>query len=308
MSSLTEPLRRTSAPLGWRRLRAEAPNLAASLLMVCAFGVFCAMAVLMRLIGGSIPIVEVILVRQVLAFALMAPWFFRHWAEIRRPRGVKLHLSRGVLAVGAMGCGLSATILIPLADATAIQMAEVLFATLFAATILRERVDGRQWAATLIGFAGVGIMVRPFGDGVNPYAFIALFGALCGAGSMIALRMGAAHDRTITVLFWQGLVVLLLVAPTSAVVWVAPNGAQVLTLLGMSLLFAGGQWLFTLAMRLADTAAIAPLGYVRLVMMAALGWSLYGEAPTLATWIGAVLVLGAATYTLSRNARRGGVA
>jgi drug/metabolite transporter (DMT)-like permease len=52
-----------------------------------------------------------------------------------------------------------------------------------------------------------------------------------------------------------------------------------------------------------DTAALAPLHYLRLILMAAVGWVIYSEVPTLATVIGAVLVLGAASVTLRSNAR-----
>ena len=57
-------------------------------------------------------------------------------------------------------------------------------------------------------------------------------------------------------------------------------------------------------MRIGRTAAIAPLGYLRLVMMATFGWALYGEVPAPATALGSALILAAATYTLMRNAAR----
>ena len=294
----------SSGRAAWTRTLAHAPDFAASVLMVLAFVVFCAMAVLMRLLGTAIPVAEVLLLRQIAALGLMAPWLWRLRGEIGRAGGMKLHLARGVLAAGAMGCGLSATVLLPLADVTAIQMAEVLLSTVLAAAVLREPVGWRRWSAAGVGFAGVAIMVRPFGGGIDAYALVALLGALCGAGGTIALRLGPAFDRTLTVLFWQGLVVIALAAPMALAAWVPPDAAQAAILAGMSLLFAAGQWLITIAMRIGRTAAIAPLGYLRLVMMATLGWALYGEVPAPATALGSALILAAATYTLMRNAAR----
>lgn len=287
-----------------QRIRELTPDLRASVLMVIAFIVFSAMAVLMRMIADRVAVPQVIFLRQVMALLLMAPLFWSSRHVILHPTGLGLHLARGVLAVGAMFCGLTAIVYIPLADATAIGMAEVLIATAFAAIVLRERVGWRRWTATGIGFLGVLIMIRPFGEGFDAYALVALAGAICGALSMIALRLGSGHDTTVTVLFWQGLVVAGLSAPLAATLWVTPTPGEALILVVMGLIFTTGIWLFTAAIRLGRASAVAPLGYLRLVLMAATGWLFYGEIPTLATMIGGLLVIGSATYTILRNADR----
>lgn len=279
-------------------------DLQASVLMISAFVVFSAMAVLMRVIGERVAVTQVILVRQVIALLLMAPLFWSARQVIRRPTRLGLHLIRGVLAVGAMFCGLTAILHIPLADATAIGMTEVLIATAFAAIILGERVGWRRWVATAVGFVGVLIMVQPFGDGLDVYVLVALAGSICGAASLIALRLGSGHDTTVTVLFWQGLVVATLTTPFAAATWICPTLADSAVLLAMGLIFTLGVWLFTAAIRLGRASAVAPLGYLRLVLMTATGWLLYDEIPGWATVIGGVLVIGSATYTITRNAAR----
>jgi drug/metabolite transporter (DMT)-like permease len=221
--------------------------------------------------------------------------------SIGHPQKLSLHFIRGLSASGAMFCGLTAVLLIPLADATAIQMAEVLFATAFAALFLKEHVGWRRWLATAVGFLGVLVMLRPLGGGVNLLAGVALIGALFGALNMIVLRLGAQYDRTETVLFWQGLVVLAIMGPIAIWGWVTPTWREAGVLLLMSLIFTSGMWLFTVAMRMGETSALAPLHYLRLLLMALVGWVGYGETPTLPTVIGALLVLSAATYTIHRN-------
>jgi drug/metabolite transporter (DMT)-like permease len=287
-----------------QRLDGMNPDLKASILMVVAFVVFSAMAVFMRMIADRIPVPQVIFLRQFMALLLMAPLFWASRHVILHPTGLGLHLARGLLAIGAMFCGLTSIVHIPLADATAIGMAEVLIATAFAALVLRERVGWRRWTATCIGFLGVLIMIRPFDEGFDAYALVALAGSVCGALSMIALRLGSGHDTTVTVLFWQGLVVAGLSAPVAAVQWVTPTLDETLIILVMGLIFTSGIWLFTAAIRLGRASAVAPLGYLRLVLMAATGWLVYGEIPTWATVIGGLLVIGSATYTIIRNADR----
>ncbi len=72
-------------------------NLVASLLMVSAFVTFSMMAVLLRTVGSSIPIVEVVFVRQFLSMIMFAPLFWRDRELIRHSSGLKLHLGRASL-------------------------------------------------------------------------------------------------------------------------------------------------------------------------------------------------------------------
>jgi drug/metabolite transporter (DMT)-like permease len=213
-------------------------------------------------------------------------------------------VGRGVSATFSMVCGLTATLLIPLADVTAMQMAEVLIVTALAAAFLGEQVGWRRWLAAAVGFTGVVVMVRPFSGGVNIYAYVALASAFFGALNMLFVRAGAKHDSIETVLFWQGVVVLALVTPLAATVWVWPTSREAVLLVVMSLVFTLGMWLITAAFRMGETSALAPLHYIRLLMMGVAGWTIYGEVPTIHTTVGAALVLTAATYTIKRNAEK----
>ena len=145
----------TLIPEIWRHTRGlfdrQPRNLRASMLVILAFFTFAAMSVMLRRLNNEIPIVEVIFVRQFSALLLMAPIYRRVWPEIRKPHRMALHMMRGVTASGAMFCGLSAVMLISLANVTAIQMTEVIFATAFAAILLGEKVSARHWALTLGG-------------------------------------------------------------------------------------------------------------------------------------------------------------
>jgi drug/metabolite transporter (DMT)-like permease len=262
------------------------------------------MAVMIRTVGATIPIVEVVFVRQLLGMVLLAPLFWRARASIRQSSGLKLHIARGVSATFSMICGLTATLMIPLADVTAIQMAEVLIVTALAAAFLGEKVGWRRWLAAAVGFAGVLVMVRPFGHGFSIYSYVALASACFGAMNMLLARAGAKHDCIETVLFWQGVVVLALVTPLAVTSWVWPTPAETGLLVFMSVIFTLGLWLITAALRMGETSALAPLHYLRLIMMGAAGWAIYGEVPTIQTVIGAALVLTAATYTIKRNAEK----
>ena len=246
------------------------------------------MTVLIRTIGDALPIVQVMVLRQGLAVLLMTPFLWRARHDVLRARGVHLHAARGFLTIGNMSCGFIAVLHIPLADAQAIQLSEAVFLTVLAAWILREKLDWRRWAATGLGLLGVIVMLRPFSDGFGVYGLIAVFGSLCAAGGSVAVRLGAGQDRLESVIFWQSVVFLGVLVPILPFIWVAPSDAQWLAIAAMGAVQIIGQCLFTFAIRLGSAAAIAPLRYVRLILIAVIGYLLYDEVPSLVTYIGAI--------------------
>ncbi len=279
-------------------------DLAASLLMILALVTFTVTGVFMRLAAETLPVLEILFLRQLMALAIMAPLFWSHRGQILHPDGLRLHAMRGLAAVVSMICGNAAVVHIPFADVTAIQMSEVLFITALAAVFLGEKVGWRRWSATAVGFTGVIVMIRPFSGAVELFALVALFGSVFGAISVATLRFGSRLDTAETVIFYQSIIVMLCTAPFALWVWVPPSPAILGVVACMSVLLAVGTWLFTTAFRTGNASSIAPLQYLRLLMMAAVGYWLYDETPSLETTLGAALVVGAAIYTLHRNSVR----
>jgi drug/metabolite transporter (DMT)-like permease len=282
------------------------PDLAASILMIAALFIFTATGVMIRTAAETLPILQILFLRQLVAIGIMAPFFWRHRNQILHPAGLRLHLIRGGAAVVSMVCGNAATVYIPFADVT--QMSEVLFITALAALFLGEKVGWRRWTATAVGFTGVMVMIRPFSGSVDTFALVALLGSVFGAISIATLRFGSRVDSAETVIFFQSFIVLGCSAPFAWWLWTPVDGATLALVALMGLALAAGTWLFTNAFRIGNASAIAPLQYLRLLMMAAVGYWVYNETPSVTTIVGASLIVGAAIYTLHRNAVRNGPA
>lgn len=272
--------------------------------MLAALCIFTITGVLIRMAAELLPVIVILFVRQVMAVAIMAPLFWRHRSAILHPKGLHLHLLRGGAAVLAMVCGNYAVVYIPFADVTAIQMSEVLFITALAALFLGEKVGWRRWTATAVGFLGVGVMLQPFSGPIEFYAVLALIGSAASGVSVITLRFGSRYDTAETVIFFQSLVQIVCFAPLAWWFWVTPSWEALTIVAAMAGFLAAATWLFTTAFRTGTASSIAPLQYLRLLMMAAVGYWVYGETPTLATILGAAMIVAAAIYTLHRNSVR----
>lgn len=283
--------------------RAASPNLRGSVYMMSALLVYAVMVGAIKHVGGAIPLVQILLIRQVIMSLVIAAFAAGSLRLMMRTSRPGLQVVRSLLTLVSMLCGFTAVIKIPLAQATAIGFSQVLFVTIAAVLVLKEVVDARRWAATLIGFAGVLIMLRPTTAGLDIYALMAVGGALFGAGITVSVRMLAATERTDTILIYQGLVIVAALALPSWLFWVQPSSEQWLWLLVLSLFGTAGQWLITRAYQVGEAAALAPLDFSRLILAGLTGFVFFAEIPALTTWIGAAIVIGATLYTIRKNAR-----
>lgn len=295
-------LRRVRLLLWWL---AATDNLRGSILMIAAFFLFGAMMAGIKAIGTDVPLVQVLFIRQIIVTMLLLPLFMRGFPAALRTRHPGLQFVRGAFSLGAMLCGFSALLHIPLADVTALGFAKVLFVTIGAVIVLHEKVGMRRWVATGIGFVGVLIMLRPGGDGIGYYYMLTLIGALFGAGITITVRVLAQSERTETILFYQAVFLILSLAVPTLLWWVPPDPRQWMLIAMVGITGTGGQYLITRAHQTGEASALAPLEFVRLLIATVIGYFLFTELPDGTTFAGAALVVGATVYTMHRNSARG---
>jgi drug/metabolite transporter (DMT)-like permease len=298
-NALPEPRLRLRARGWWR---AATPNMRGSLLMIAAFTAFAVMMTLIKLAGGRVPLPQILIVRQLVMTLILALMVGRALPRIMHTRRPGLQFLRGMFSLGAMLCGFTALIYLPMAEATALGFAQVLFVTLLAILILREVVDRRRWIAMALGFAGVVIMLRPTGEAMNGYALLAILGALFGAGITISVRVLGHTERTETILFWQGSVVLIALGGPAFYLWTPPTPTEWALMIGIGVFGTAGQWLVTRAYQMGEASALAPLDFVRLLLATASGYLVFAELPSLVTIVGAALVAGGTLYTIRHNA------
>ncbi|GAC1607129.1 MAG: DMT family transporter [Ramlibacter sp.] len=283
------------------RWRLASGNLRGSVLMLMAFAFFTVMTTLIKLVGGRVPLPQILIVRQLVMTCILVAVVGHALPSVLRTQRPGLQLMRGMFALGAMLCGFSALVKLPMAEATALGFSQVLFVTLLAIFVLREGVDARRWIALAVGFCGVVVMLRPSGAALSGYALLAIAGALFGAGITVTVRVLGQSEKTETILFWQGGFILLALAGPAIYFWVPPTAAEWALLIGLGVVGTAGQWAITRAYQVGEASALAPLDFVRLLLATASGYLVFSEIPGGVTIVGAALVVGGAILTLRRN-------
>ena len=269
-------------------------------IMVAALG-FTIMVTLIKLAGERLHVTQILLVRQTLMTLIVLPSILSHFPGCLRTGRLDLQLVRVAGALVAMLCGFYAVIHMPLAEATALGFAKAFFVVIFAILILHERVGPRRWAAILVGFAGVLVMLRPGSETFDPVGLLAIAGA-AGAGLvMVVIRLLSRTDTPITILSYQAILVGLAVAGPAIWFWQWPTPAEWVLLVAIGFASYGAQMLNIYSYKWGEASVLASLDYVRILWATLLGWLVFATLPGVWTWAGAAIVIAASIYTVQRE-------
>jgi drug/metabolite transporter (DMT)-like permease len=276
-------------------------------LWLLAGGLFATVMVTgIKFVGQRLPVLEILFFRQMFVFILLTPVLTKGFPGAFRTNRLKLHLSRCAISIVAMTTGFTAIVHLPLAEATAISFSRAMFATVLAIFILKEVVGIRRWSATIVGFIGVIVIVRPSTDGVNEYALLALFSAALVACNLIMTKSLTTTERPSTIMAYHAGVLTVAYAVPAWWLWVQPTWTEMGLIVGIAMAMSVVQYCMIRGYKEAEASAAQPLEYVRLIYAAAIGFVVFAEVPTVWTWAGAALIIGSSVYTIRRNTMNNG--
>ncbi|WP_299397771.1 DMT family transporter [Pelagibius sp.] len=241
--------------------------------------------------------------RNSFALAFMLPWLARMGREGLRTERLKVHFWRAGIGLIAMLCWFTAVVRMPMAEAVALNFTVPLFATAGAAIFLGEVVRARRWTATIIGFLGVLIILRPGFAEITPVMALPVIAACFMAVTVLIVKsLSRTEDPMVVVLYMNLLLTPLSLIP-ALFVWQMPSlwALMLMALVGGCAVLA--HIAFTRSFALADASAVLPFDYARLPFVAAIGFLLFAEVPDVWTWIGAAVIAASAVYIAHRETK-----
>jgi len=258
---------------------------------------------LIRYLSVKFHVFEVVLFRALLAIVFMLPWLWRSGVGVLRVHGWVRYIARAVLGYAAMVAWYYALTVMPLADASALQFTMPLWAMVLAVLVLREHAGVHRWSATLAGFAGALIIIRPGFADTGAVALLALGAAALYAVCNIITKTLTSGTTPVAVTFNGFLFGLPLALGPAVYTWTAPGWADVPWLIAFGLVTVGAHVALTRALAVADASVVGPVDYLRLPCVAAIGFVFFSEVPDLWTWAGATVIV-ASTWYLTVSERR----
>jgi drug/metabolite transporter (DMT)-like permease len=273
------------------------------LAMLTAMTLFTGNDTLTKIATESLPPGQIMAVRGAFSLLLtlsimVAMGEARHLKELKSP----IVAGRGLLEAAVALTFLTALGHLQLANITAILQATPIIITVLTVILGLESVRWRRWAAIVIGFAGVLLIVKPSPSGFNLYAGLALFSAALVAVRDLATRAIASHIPTVLVTLSTTVTVTLLGCALSlGEDWQPLTSALWLQLAGAAILVTLGNLAIIKAFRLGELSVVSPFRYSVILTSLLSGFIVFGELPDLVSVLGIILIVSSGLYTIHRE-------
>jgi drug/metabolite transporter (DMT)-like permease len=245
---------------------------------------------------------QLVLLRCLFSVVLITWWALGRGglAELatRRPGW---HVLRSLLMAGSMFAFFHALRRIPLADVMTLAFAAPLVVTALSRPLLGEHVGPWRWAAVIIGFGGVLVVLRP-GQGLgDPAALIALAGAGLYALLSLSARRLSVTESTASLSLYLFAVPLAIAVAGAGTGWIPPRPLDWLLFAACGSFGGLAFILMNAAYRRAPAALLVPFEYTGLIWAAGAGYWIWDEVPAATTWAGAVLIIASGLLILYRE-------
>ena len=263
----------------------------AALWMVGTLMSFAAMAIAVREVSPALGVFEILFFRSLVGLFVVVILIHRSgWAAVgtKRPG---LQVVRNIIHFGGQFGWVYGVLLIPLAQAFAIEFTTPIWTALMAAVFLGERFSGARAFAVVVGFIGVLVIQRPDTGNVDVAALAVLGGAFCYAASNTITKRLTRDDAPLAIIFYMSVVQLPLALVPALGEWVTPALADVPWFILLGIAGLSAHFCMARAFLLADATVVVPIDFLRLPLIAWVGFAFYDEGLEIATLIGAAIIL-----------------
>ncbi|PWC42816.1 DMT family transporter [Azospirillum sp. TSO22-1] len=240
-------------------------------------------------------------IRSLFGAVLLAPMIARAGLKaVFAVRRLPLHLVRVACVTGEVALFYWSVRSLPLADVMTIYMAAPLIVTALSVPLLGERVGWRRWAAVLVGFAGVVLVLNPTGAFDPVPSLAALAGATIFSLGMITTRL-LRDDGNLTLVSFQTFGTGLVGAATLPAVWTPPGLLDFVLLGALGVVALGGHAAMNRSLQLSPAAVVVPFQYVSIVWAVVLDLVVWSTAPSLRVALGATLIIASGLFVFHRE-------
>ena len=272
-------------------LRTAHPVTRAAFWMSGALASFMAMAIGGRQLSTELTTFQILFFRSAVGLLVVAILLQRAgWSKIKT-RALRTHFLRNCAHFGGQYGWFYGIALIPLSEVFAIEFTVPIWTAIFATLILHERMNRLRMLAIALGFIGVLVILRPGASAISSAAFAVLGSAICYAISHVLTKRLSAHDSVLAILFYMTAMQLPLGLLPALPKWVWPSAALWPWVVIVAVTSLSAHYCMARAFRLADATVVVPMDFLRLPLIAIVGFFFYHEPLNGWVFVGALIVL-----------------
>ena len=276
--------------------------------MVGALLSFSVMAVSVReLAKDGLSIFEILVFRSAIALLVLLLLLLLR-PELRvhaKPRRMGLNLLRNVVHYAAQYAWALSLTMLPLAMVFALEFTMPAWTTLLAVWLLHERMTPSRIGVVVFGLIGVLVILRPGVAGFNPAAILVLLAAFGFAVTMITTKVLTASETTFGIVFWMSVIQLpLSLLGSDLTVFLHLDTLHILPALGVGIAGLTSHYCLSNAFRAGDASLVVPLDFMRIPLIAVVGWAFYGERLDIFVLLGALIIVVGVLWNLRSETAR----
>ena len=270
---------------------------------------FIVAAISVRALADSMNAFEMMTVRSagglviLFAMAVLRP-DLRKSVRLRR-----MHLQglRNVVHFGSQICWTLAITLLPFATVFALEFTIPAFVTALAVLFLGERLSASRAGALAVCFVGVVVILRPGFTAFQPAMLLMILGSLLFAIAAVMTKKLIVTEATFSIMVWMNLMQLPLNLAGSDPSFVFRlDVSMALPLLGIAVAGLAVHYCLTNAFRCGDASIVIPMDFLRVPLIAVIGWMFYGEHLDAFVFAGAGLIVAGVVWNVRAEAQRNG--
>jgi drug/metabolite transporter (DMT)-like permease len=285
--------------------------------MIGAVVSFSASALAVRALAKQLNIFEILSIRSG-AGVLVLLVLIATRPELRPEvslRHIGFHLARNTTHfIGQYAWALAVTVL-PFATVFSLEFTTPAWVALLAAFVLGEHMTKSRLGSVVLGFLGVVLIVRPGSASFQPMALVVLFAAFIFAFSLILTKQLTNRVSTFAIIFWMNVIQLPITIAWPLIVPAKGGPSLFIFRLGTELIVPTlalgvvgltSHFCLTQAFRSGDATVVVPLDFLRIPLIALVGWIFYGEHLDGFVFAGAGFIICGVLWNLSAESRRVG--
>jgi drug/metabolite transporter (DMT)-like permease len=283
----------------------------AVLWMIGALLSFSTMAVSIRELSHVLGIFEILALRSALGLAALCAIALAR-PDLRQSiptRHIWLHLTRNSVHFASQVAWATSLTLLPLATVFSLEFTMPAWTALMAAIFLNERLTRSRIGAVILGFIGVLVIIRPGLQTFQPAALLTLSAAFGYGIALTATKRLTATDTAFAIVLWMNAMQLPMnLAGSDLMSYTKLGAGQIVPMIGLGVAGLTSHYCLSNAFRFGEATIVVPIDFLRIPLIALVGWWLYAEPLDVFVFVGAGLIVSGILWNLRVEARRRPVA
>jgi drug/metabolite transporter (DMT)-like permease len=221
------------------------------------------------------------------------------------PRRMGLNLFRNTVHYASQFSWALSLTMLPLAMVFALEFTMPGWTALLAVWFLHERLTPSRLGVVVLGFIGVLVILRPGIASFNPAAILVLLAAFGYAITMIATKKLTMTETTFGIIFWMAVIQFpLSLIGSDPAVFLQFETHHILPAIGVGTAGLTSHYCLANAFRSGDATLVVPLDFIRIPLIAVVGWAFYGEPLDIFVLVGALIIVSGVIWNLRSEVAR----